>query len=138
MRGKLAAAWAKTMPDRFWAKTIPEPNTGCWLWMGSTWGGGYGQVRINRRTRFAHRVAWEVSNGPIPNGLFVLHRCDNPPCVNPAHLFLGTHQDNMDDMMRKGRKVVLTGDRNGMRKHPERSSLNGHRIRRTRWERGTA
>lgn len=80
----------------------------CWQWTGSRtvsrgvpW---YGKTKNRGRTLLAHRVAWEFANGPIPDGLDVLHRCDNPICVNPDHLFLGTHTDNMQDRLAKGRK----------------------------------
>ncbi len=84
------------------AKVSPEPNTGCWLWVGACGGGQYGSIAINRRTVRSPRVAWELFIGPIGD-LDVLHRCDQPLCVNPAHLFLGTHLDNMQDRDAKGR-----------------------------------
>lgn len=79
-------------------------DNGCWLWNGYTAPNGYGMVSIAPYRRgYAHRAAWTVANGPIPDGMQVCHRCDNPPCVNPAHLFLGTVIDNMRDMSTKGR-----------------------------------
>jgi hypothetical protein len=78
-------------------------QTDCILWSGRIGNHRYGVVDVGGRSVLAHRQAWEDANGPIPVGLFVLHRCDNPPCVNPEHLFLGTHQDNMADMKAKGR-----------------------------------
>lgn len=75
----------------------------CVEWQGARHRQGYGVVKVGGRVTLAHRVAFEQANGPILGGLHVLHRCDNPPCVNPEHLFLGTHQDNMDDRQRKGR-----------------------------------
>lgn len=94
------------MPDvstRLDENTQPEPTTGCMLWIRSTDTNGYGMLCVDGRKRKAHRVAWELANGPIPAGLHVLHRCDTPACVNPAHLFLGTHTDNMRDCSAKGR-----------------------------------
>jgi hypothetical protein len=118
--GSRSAAWLETLPRRFWAKALKDPS-GCWIWMGSMGPGGYGQVRIENKLRRANRVAWELSRGPVPEGLLVCHRRDVRACVNPDHLFLGTHQDNSDDKWAKGRAVVLTGDRNGMRRSPERA-----------------
>lgn len=90
-------------------------NTGCWEW---TKRNGdvcrkYGMVIIERMVHSVHRLVYELTQGAIPKGWLVLHRCDNPPCCNPSHLFVGTHQDNMDDKVRKGR--CATGDANGAR-----------------------
>ena len=107
-------------PQPFWDRCIPEPNTGCWLWMDCAHEFGYGLLKIGGRKGpvvRAHRYAWELHNGPIPRGLFVCHRCDNPPCCNPAHLFLGTNADNVRDMRRKGRGFDIPprpGERHGM------------------------
>lgn len=80
------------------------PNA-CWPWMRYRTARGYGFVGIaTGRGTGAHRVAWEIANGPIPDGMWVLHRCDNPPCCNPAHLFLGTNLDNIADKVAKGRQ----------------------------------
>lgn len=85
---------------RFWVKV--EKSAGCWLWRGARGPRGYGHFKIQQIER-AHRVAFAIANGPIPADMFVLHRCDVPTCVNPAHLFLGTQADNMADRDRKGR-----------------------------------
>lgn len=92
-----------TPVERFWSKVRPEIGDACWIWAGSRDNCGYGKIRIVRSASMAHRLSWEIHYGPIPAGLCVLHRCDNPPCVRPDHLFLGTHQENMRDRDMKGR-----------------------------------
>jgi hypothetical protein len=93
---------ARTM-RRFWAKVDRREEDQCWRWVGSTSITGYGRLSFSGGCKQAHRVAWHLTHGPVPDGLCVLHRCDNPPCVNPAHLFLGTHLDNVRDCFAKGR-----------------------------------
>lgn len=88
-------------PDRFWARV--DKSGDCWTWSGLKKGNGYGRVWWDGRGTTAHRAAWMIANGPIPPGLCVLHRCDNPPCCNPAHLFAGTQQQNIADKVAKGR-----------------------------------
>ena len=78
-------------------------ESGCWVWMGGTDTFGYGNPSIDLKKRSAHRLSYAEFNGKIPDGMCVLHRCDVPACINPNHLFLGTHQDNMKDMALKGR-----------------------------------
>ena len=101
-----------TFEDRFWShvnKDGPahpyDPTLGpCWRWTASTNAKGYGRLGDrHRRVVGAHRVGWELAHGPIPNGLSVLHSCDNPPCVRASHLFLGTAAENNADMVAKGR-----------------------------------
>lgn len=83
---------------------IPGP-IGCMEWTARTDPDGYGEIRVDGKLWRAHRLAWTAANGPIPTGLQVLHHCDNPPCVNVQHLFLGTNKDNHADKKRKGRTI---------------------------------
>ena len=90
--------------ERFEAKYIPEPNSGCWLWVGATGTYGYGNVTVKQESIQAHRLSYLLFKGKIPKGMWVLHKCDVRLCVNPNHLFIGTRQDNMDDMVKKNRQ----------------------------------
>lgn len=89
--------------DKFETNYIPEPNSGCWLWTGAQHRQGYGSLSWKHKPMLAHRVSWEIYRGKIPDGLLVLHKCDLTCCINPDHLFLGTHSDNMFDCGKKGR-----------------------------------
>lgn len=109
----------KPIEERFWSRV---DRTGeCWNWTGSGKGVGAGYGQISRggdkgQSVLVHRLSWELHNGEIPNGLHVLHRCDNPRCVRPDHLFLGTNADNMADKVSKRRHRTPNGEGNGSAK----------------------
>jgi hypothetical protein len=102
----------KTVEQRFGEKA--DKSGDCWIWIASKMGKGYGGFWYKGRFQRAHRVSWQLHFGEIPAGMFVCHHCDNPLCVNPSHLFLGTNADNVKDCRAKGRHI--NGERNGRAK----------------------
>ena len=108
--------------DRFWSKVDKRRDDECWPWKAGRLHFGHGAytVKHGKQDR-SHRIAWTLTNGPIPNGLCVLHRCDNPPCCNPAHLFLGTKTDNAKDRDSKNRQA--RGLRSGRHTMPHRNPV---------------
>lgn len=136
--------------DRFFSKTkradVPRPGmaTPCLEWQAWRDRNGYGGFKVSGKMKRAHREAWEIAHGPIPDGLHVLHKCDNPPCVAEDHLFLGTESDNAHDRDAKGRQsrgdshwsrarpeCLARGESHGARLHPERmprGDANGSRL----------
>ena len=125
-------ACSKKVPfeQRFWNKvnkdgpTMSHMDSCCWIWIGrqlkTKFNYGYFDVFVSTNKSisvYAHRISWELANNqPVPKKLYVLHKCDNPPCVNPAHLFLGTYKDNSDDMIAKGRDNHVKGENHGCAK----------------------
>lgn len=108
----------RPVAERFWSHVdIGSPDE-CWEWQAYRDHRGYGTFGFAAGdTRWAHRVAWELTNGPIPDGMLACHRCDNPPCCNPGHLFLGSYADNNSDAKAKGR--TARGERHSSRTRPE-------------------
>ena len=111
--------------DRFWSKVNKSGE--CWTWTASSFKDGYGKFWLRGRNRYANRVSWELAYGVDPGGMMVCHSCDNPPCVRPEHLFLGTQKDNRRDAVAKGR--TAKGARHGSRTKPHtvpRGERNGN------------
>ena len=110
------AAKAPQLYERFWSKVKIAGPDDCWLWTAAARNKheGYGAFYLDGRNQPASRIAHILSNGPVPEGMEVCHRCDNPPCCNPAHLFIGTRKDNNDDKVRKGRTAA--GETSGKNK----------------------
>lgn len=115
-----------TPEERFWEKVDKRGDDECWPWMASCSAFGHGQFTSFYplyKERLSHRIAWVMVNGPIPKGLCALHECDNPPCCNPRHLFLGTKADNTQDMMKKGRHIAPRGEGQPTHKYSEQQVL---------------
>lgn len=101
----------RPIEERFAEKYEIDPTTNCWIWTGSLVSGGYGMLRRYRQAAIlAHRFSFQFHNGPIPDGMIVRHLCNRPSCVNPSHLDLGTHEENMRDLNRSGRARVLSNE----------------------------
>lgn len=107
----------KSPADRLWPRLDRSNADGCWRWTGAG-SGRYGVIMVHGKAKRPHRLAWELTHGPIPPGVFVCHHCDVPTCCRPEHLFLGTAFDNMKDASAKGR--LAAGVRHGSRLHPDR------------------
>jgi HNH endonuclease len=130
----------RPVKERFDELWMPEPMSGCWLWLAAVKSQQQpqrGHFDLDDRTIGAHRAAWILYKGEIPNGLSVLHHCDNSLCVNPGHLFLGTQRDNMADMVQKGRSPkgeskwgakLTTADVNAIRASPDGHTALAHRF----------
>lgn len=107
----------RNTPDKFWLNVHKTDD--CWLWSAGCTGAGYGGWQFDNKFVLAHRFSYELIHGPVPKDICVLHKCDNPPCVRPDHLFLGTHADNARDRDIKGRAASRLGVGNGSAKLTE-------------------
>lgn len=114
----------KTPEERFWTHVqkegpvAPRLGTRCWIWTANSLN-GYGRLKVNGEMVWAHRMSWQFAHGEVPAGMFVLHQCDNPPCVNPDHLFIGSKLDNARDRDAKCRRAAPIGVLNGRAKLTE-------------------
>lgn len=104
-----------SLEERFWNKVLKKGHDDCWEWTGSRNWDGYGQINVDGKTRRAHRLSWVMSNRKkIPKNMVIMHTCDNPPCVNPSHLVIGTQAENMADREKKNRGADRSGNKNPM------------------------
>lgn len=120
----------RPLAERLWRRVVIGTPDECWPWTGYKSHQGYGRIGgLGRDLQLCHRVAYELTYGPIPDNVAVLHHCDNPPCCNPAHLFLGDNQDNVDDKMEKGRFVPMKGETNGSSKFTKETIIEIRNLR---------
>lgn len=110
-----------SLKDRFYSKFKINEDNGCWEWMATKFPNGYGCFKLNRKSVGAHRVSYEIHNGKINKNMVICHHCDNPSCVNPEHLFVGTQKENLLDRKLKGRSVE--GNKNGRCKLSDKDIL---------------
>lgn len=124
----------KTIEQRWNDKVRKNSATGCWVWTGQRNNRGYGMIYVKGSLKLAHRVGWELKNGPIPKGKLGLHTCDNPGCVNPDHIYVGTHKENTQDMIRRGRSNY----RGPIGERASRSKLKSKQVQKIRrlWKNG--
>lgn len=133
---KLGGRKPKTAIYRFNNSYIKDQDTGCWVWQGRSRSGSsrmYGRIKVDGKNIAAHRFSWEIHSGSkIPEGCIIMHSCDNPECVNPQHLSVGTHKENMNDMILKGRqakgdafsnRTAVRGSKNNNAKITEESAI---------------
>lgn len=107
--------------ERFWSKVDVKGEDECWEWKKCKDKDGYGQYQINKKKYLSHRISWILENGDIPKKMCICHKCDNPSCVNPNHLFLGTNKNNSEDMTNKNRQAK--GENQGLHKLTEKQIL---------------
>ena len=125
----LPARQKTSLSDAFWVKVERREPDECWEWQAYRDKRGYGHLRYDGRLHLAHRIAWSLTNGPIPEGLGVLHHCDNPSCCNPTHLYVGTAADNSADMVRRNRLRPAYGSLSVRAKMTEADVLEIRRLR---------